>query len=636
MAPSNAFEAVVSAHKEGAGGHWGKVGNRPVWQPGPAPAASAPVAVHPAAAPGVAVPALTPPISPLEAMRLQMAQGAAAASHGGNRAAEDRAEIAAMQHTLATAQLTAQQRVQIETELAQKQVALANEGRSGVTAAARRSYADFAAAERMKITAADGSMTQIVAVYNQWLTAAEGRYKQSAAVIEGIERQKTQAINTARLHQIREGATTEEAVGRTGAVLAGAAADVAHHQQATPASAAQVVGNLAAQAAQVQAQAQAEVQSLLEVMNTATQGSNTQKEAANEVLAVVARAKQQEVELYNKAAAATKAAAQKTTEPFTHMFDSLGSQFTSLSDSLVKNLLAPKVDLIKQGLTTIKINEGSTQIHAILQKFALDLMNDAVNTLEKTLFGGIGKLVSGGISSLLGVGGTAAKGLNAAQFGLATTQLQTASMTLQTAALALQAGAGATSVAGAAGGATAAVGAAGAGVAPITQAISAMAATDTSTQVAVGAASNAAGTQNTTLLGGIIQAGDAIIGALLSALNIKPSFLGFTYSQGGVVPSAAGGMVVGGNGGSLAVLHAQEMVLPAHLSRGIQGMIQGGGARGGNSAHLNYSPTINTGTRGGRGGTGMTRAEFAQTMAAHGGRMMGEARNMMRAGWRPG
>ena len=99
------------------------------------------------------------------------------------------------------------------------------------------------------------------------------------------------------------------------------------------------------------------------------------------------------------------------------------------------------------------------------------------------------------------------------------------------------------------------------------------------------------------------------------------------------MPSAAGGMI-GGTGATLAVLHAREMVLPAPISQGLQSMIARGGntSIGGNTANLSYSPTINAGR--GRGGTGMTRGEFAQMMALHGGSMLGEARNMVRAGFR--
>jgi archaellum component FlaC len=50
------------------------------------------------------------------------------------------------------------------------------------------------------------------------------------------------------------------------------------------------------------------------------------------------------------------------------------------------------------------------------------------------------------------------------------------------------------------------------------------------------------------------------------------------FSVGGVVPSAAGGMKVDdGKGGTLAIVHPNEMVLPANLSKGIQRLIGSGG-----------------------------------------------------------
>ena len=76
--------------------------------------------------------------------------------------------------------------------------------------------------------------------------------------------------------------------------------------------------------------------------------------------------------------------------------------------------------------------------------------------------------------------------------------------------------------------------------------------------------------------GGVLGAGAAAagggglfsgIGSLFSGLF---SFLGF--ERGGIVPSAAGGWMVPqlGPGGTLAQLHANEMVLPANLSNFVQ------------------------------------------------------------------
>jgi hypothetical protein len=55
----------------------------------------------------------------------------------------------------------------------------------------------------------------------------------------------------------------------------------------------------------------------------------------------------------------------------------------------------------------------------------------------------------------------------------------------------------------------------------------------------------------------------------------------FGFARGGIVPSAAGGWAVPNLAGATpALLHAREMVLPAHLSEGIQSMISGGGGAG--------------------------------------------------------
>lgn len=50
------------------------------------------------------------------------------------------------------------------------------------------------------------------------------------------------------------------------------------------------------------------------------------------------------------------------------------------------------------------------------------------------------------------------------------------------------------------------------------------------------------------------------------------------FARGGVVPSAAGGWALPNFAGARpALLHAREMVLPAHISEGLQAMIGGGG-----------------------------------------------------------
>jgi hypothetical protein len=75
-----------------------------------------------------------------------------------------------------------------------------------------------------------------------------------------------------------------------------------------------------------------------------------------------------------------------------------------------------------------------------------------------------------------------------------------------------------------------------------------------------------------------------IIGSLFGGIGTL-----FGFEHGGIVPSAQGGWAVPSLGpeGVLAQLHSNEMVLPANISQGLQGMFaaptggNGGGAGGG-------------------------------------------------------
>jgi hypothetical protein len=102
----------------------------------------------------------------------------------------------------------------------------------------------------------------------------------------------------------------------------------------------------------------------------------------------------------------------------------------------------------------------------------------------------------------------------------------------------------------------------------------------------------------------------------------------FAFSGGGVVPSAAGGMMVGGgSGGTLSLLHPEEMVLPAHLSRGLQGMINRGGTDNSSTQNvLNYNANV----------TGYhpygSRSEFEGMLRNNSSAMMDFMRNELKNG----
>ena len=120
----------------------------------------------------------------------------------------------------------------------------------------------------------------------------------------------------------------------------------------------------------------------------------------------------------------------------------------------------------------------------------------------------------------------------------------------------------------------------------------------------VGSASGGGGSGNQDFWGGITGAGEDIVGGgisqglfgssgLLGALGLGSLVSGggifgslfkgigslFGFEHGGIVPSAQGGWMVPST--SLAMLHANEMVLPANISQGLQSMIANGGGSGG-------------------------------------------------------
>jgi hypothetical protein len=85
------------------------------------------------------------------------------------------------------------------------------------------------------------------------------------------------------------------------------------------------------------------------------------------------------------------------------------------------------------------------------------------------------------------------------------------------------------------------------------------------------------------------QAGVPFIGpALAAAAAAETAAMVLGYES---LASAAGGMTLDRD--QLVFAHKQEMVLPAHISQGLQAMIAGGGGGGGGDTNLHYSPTIN-------------------------------------------
>ena len=100
------------------------------------------------------------------------------------------------------------------------------------------------------------------------------------------------------------------------------------------------------------------------------------------------------------------------------------------------------------------------------------------------------------------------------------------------------------------------------------------------TAALTGAAATSAASTGGSALSAAGSAGGIFSGAK-SLFSFLPGF-----ARGGIVPSAAGGWALGSFPGSTpALLHQREMVLPEHLSTGLQNLINSGG---GNNFHAHF------------------------------------------------
>jgi hypothetical protein len=545
--------------------------------------------------------------SAMDTIRNQMALAQASASGGGSHVAETQAEIKVLKDALATQQLTDKEREQLSTELANKTTQLNNEMTSAGGKAAKQSYEDFASAERLKIGEAEGSSSKIKAIYDEWINAAITKYKQLGSVVDELRAKELEAVNAAKRGEIKTAVSSDEQQ----ATLARLNAELAQYQsggvnrpsktsgpqQDMRESAADV-----AQAQQIAATSQAEIAALRAAGAT-----------AQETLGIEMQAKQQEVALYEKAAQASEEAAKKIAAPFISLADNIGSTLEGGMKDLFKDVFFPQVDLLKQGLTTIKVSERGTELRSLFQKVFTSLASDFGNAMESAIGHVVAQALSGGASNTIGelLGNLMSKAFTSITGNIFGTAI------------------GQTAGSAVGGAASSAVGS----TAVVTAISTAATAQVTGFGTVMGTATSALVTAiaaNATAITGAISVST---GAEVIATDVgHPSFLGFSAAKGAVIPSFGAGGLVGG--GSLSILHPREMVLPAHISEGIQRMFGGVGHGSVNNASLNYAPTINTGSRG-RGGTGMTRSEFSQMLSLNSGAMLGQARSMMNSGWRP-
>ncbi len=134
---------------------------------------------------------------------------------------------------------------------------------------------------------------------------------------------------------------------------------------------------------------------------------------------------------------------------------------------------------------------------------------------------------------------------------------------------------------------------------------------------------------NTLVITAAIAESAITIAGAVTAGSLNPEVAGFKLSGGGIIPGFAGGGLVGG--GSLAILHPREMVLPAPISLGIQDMIARGNSGGNNSGGntLNYNANV----------TGYhpfeSKGAFEGLLRSHGDVLMRHLENAVRNGWSP-
>jgi hypothetical protein len=506
--------------------------------------------------------------------------------------------------------------------------------------ALRAETTDPALTAQMQIAAKTQEAHAIFAL-NQLISADA---KESANEQEQAVRKAEQA----KLEAIRNGAAQAEALMR--------------HAQTAGHYAAMVKGGTSSDQsgenkqalATTQSSMQKELSALDAYINAADTSDKARAEAVKERISVETNGYEKIIQLVQQIQQEEQKSGGVMQEAFVNSFQALGGQVDSFADSLMKAAINPQKEMIRRGFTEIHVNLRGQEMANAARKLFMQMANDFVNSV----LNGLSQLAAKNLAPMLfkqGTQMTSGSGLGGMLSQLIAGGMPTAASLLGGSAAPVAgaipqaaniAGTG-LSTGGALNSAFSSAGSAGAGagaigsslksaIMPVEQAIQSQT-KDMGSKILTSSAEIIA---NNTEQTGLMMANDDMIGAEeevgLAATALKPMVLGFSLAGGGVLPSAAGGMIASGPmaGGIPSILHPQEMVLPKPLSLGIQNMIkshgtEGAGRGGGNMAHVNYSPTINTGK------TQMSSAEFGQMLSSHSASMAGEARNMIRRGWRP-
>ncbi len=588
-----------------------------------------------AMAPKPLVPAFGGPKTPSDAMQeaeaqIALAKDQAASQYRGGTSglgiAELQAEIKTIQSLLGnkSSGLDPRQQLTLRAQMYRDEAQLVGDNLRTQSTAFKQGYEEFAAAERLKIAEAGKDAKAIAQIYTEWLNVISTKYKENAKEASNVMRSEVTTLQ--RLKDEAAKATISSIAQST---HSGSAVDAAKVSQLKVSQLGSPLGSQDTTTSDDEATSREIVQSALERIKALQQYTDASKNSAsvvaaanNAIVQIITQTDQKIIELYKDSGVAS----QGIGGAFKTMFNGLSQQTDEFSRQLLTALAAPQLELIHAGLTTIRINLRGQQVRQAVGNLFIGMADDLVNQARK----GLMKLAGEQLLKIPGVAGIAQKLMpsHAADFGLTTgnmtafnSALVQATVALHTLAPAAVTNAGAHSVNSAA----VTTGATAHGTNTVATVTNSVAKTANTTATAGSTIALIAHTLKT-WADNIATEADTVV---------KWALAGF--SGGGIVPSAAGGMVVGGmgSGAQLAILHAREMVLPAHLSEGVQHAIKGGsfGGKGGNtnSAHLVYAPQINTGRRGG----GMGRGELSSLLNSHATSLIGEARNLMRKGWRP-
>lgn len=404
--------------------------------------------------------------------------------------------------------------------------------------AAKQSYEEFAAAEREKIAEAAGDSAQIQAIYEQWLARAKAQFGESSTQFRTVQREMVRAAQEASSQIIEAMEKAAQAMSRANQdQLRGFESQMEAMVRTKRLTPQQAYGFDIEEAVNLANEQKARLDAIM----SSPIATQTQKEQAYwQEWDLGTQLQAQLDSLHEKIVAAGQADAQSYMRPWISAFDEAGSQIESTISQAIKSAFIPMRP--EYWISSLQGPHGQPlfQYHRIspemqllgslgtsmLGDFTKALTTSIEQAFAKSVFGaGTTSISQGLVTKLfgwLGIGGVGGAGTQAAQ--MAATSANTTAITALTTAVLANTAAVTTSAAASGG------------------------------KAAVSAVSSAGS------IGGFFSS----IGAL------------FSFEHGGIV-SAQGGMRVGGVP-ALASLHPREMVLPGHLSEGLQDMIEGGRA----------------------------------------------------------